>query len=97
MKIQFPDRQAKISKELRAHVEGRLALALGKFGERIERVTVRFSQLAGEKCCQLELAIRARLIKAEGSHGNDAYAASDHAISRASSAVDRVLEREGVL
>jgi ribosomal subunit interface protein len=96
MRIQFRDRQAPISKELRAHVEGGLALALGKFGERIERVSVRFSQLAGEKCCQLELAIRARLIKAEGSH-DDAYAASDHAISRASSSVARVLEREGGL
>ena len=93
MKIQFRDRAASLSKSLRTHVEGRLGLALGRFGERIERVIVRMSEAAGENCCRIEVTIRARLIRAEGTAG-DALAAVDHAASRASSAVDRALERE---
>jgi ribosome-associated translation inhibitor RaiA len=93
MKIQFRDRAVNLSKGWRTHVEGRLGLALGRFGERIERVIVRMSDVAGESCCRIEVSVRARLIRAEGTAG-DAFVAVDNAASRASSAVDRALERE---
>jgi ribosomal subunit interface protein len=93
MKIQFQDRKGKISVNMRTYVQGRLGLALGRFGGRIERVNVRLSELSGEQCCQIEAAVRARSIRVEGLDA-DAHAAVDHAVSRVSSSVDRMLERE---
>jgi ribosome-associated translation inhibitor RaiA len=93
MKVQFRDHAGRISKALRAKLEGRLGLALGKFADRIERVSVRISQIAGEACCRIEVDLRAPPIRTEGA-ARDPLAAADHAISRAASSVERQLERE---
>ena len=93
MKLRFHERGAKVSKSLREHVEGRLGLALGKFGERIGPVVVRFSAIAGEQRCRIEVGLTARMIQVEGLHG-DPFEAVDHAISRIASTIARALERE---
>jgi ribosome-associated translation inhibitor RaiA len=85
-----------VSKVLRAHLEGGLVLALGRFGERIERVAVRIAAIDGEQRCRIEVALRARSIRVEGLNG-DPFAAVDDAVSRASRSVTRALEREQML
>jgi len=97
MKLQIRDGTgARVSKIVRDHVQGRLGLALGRFGERIERVLVRFSRVGGERHCSIEVGLRAATIRTEGLH-DDALAAVDHAISRAVSSITRTLEREQAL
>jgi ribosome-associated translation inhibitor RaiA len=93
MRLQIGGPRAKLSKVLRAHVDGRVRLALARFGERIGPVMVRFSELAGEKCCRIEVGLRPRVIRVEGMHG-DPFGAANHAISRISSSIARTLERE---
>src|SRR5882672_10463633 len=82
MKIHIRKRNVEVTKILRAHVESRLGLALGRFGERIGRVIVRFSDTDGhrsalDKRCQI-----------------DVFVAVDHATDRVSRSVARALERE---
>lgn len=93
MKLRFHERGAKVPKGLREHVEGRLGLALGKFGERIGPVIVRFSAISGEQRCRIEVGLTARMIQVEGLHG-DPFEAVDHAIARVASSIARALERE---
>ena len=93
MKLRIRDRGVKVSKVLRAHVDGRVRLALGRFGERIGAVMIQFSELAGEKRCRIELGLQARTIRVEGLHG-DPFDAANRAISRAASTVARAIERE---
>jgi putative sigma-54 modulation protein len=94
MKVQF--REGKVSKVLRAHVEGRLGLALGRFADRIERVIVRVSELEGEKRCRIEVGLRPKMIRVEGLDAS-AQSAADHAISRVGASVGRAIEREQIL
>jgi hypothetical protein len=49
MKIQIPKCDVDVTDALRVHVERRLGLALARFADRIERVTVRFSQGAAAR------------------------------------------------
>ena len=48
VKIQIRGRNVVISEALRTHVERRLGFALSRFGQRIARVIVRFSDSEGE-------------------------------------------------
>jgi ribosomal subunit interface protein len=48
MKIQIQAHQIKLPKALSAHVERRLSLALARFGERVDRVILRFSEAGVE-------------------------------------------------
>ena len=91
MKVQFRD--AEVSKVLRAHVQERLGLTLGRFGERIERVMVRISKIGDERRCRIDVGMRGRMIQVEGLNA-DEFAAADHAISRAGSSVVRAIERD---
>jgi ribosome-associated translation inhibitor RaiA len=93
MRLRIGNHGAKVSKVLRAHVDGRVRLALGRFGERIGSVMIQFSERAGEQHCRIELGLQARMIRVEGLHG-DPFDAANRAISRASSSVARALERE---
>ncbi len=96
MKVQIRDRDGvRISKILHAQVVSLLGLALGRFGQRIERVLVRFSAVAGEQRCHIEVGLRGPLVRAEGLH-DDRLAAADHAVARAASSVSRALEREAL-
>ncbi len=49
MKIQIRGRNIGVTKVVRTRVERRLGFALGRFGERIDRVLLRFSDANGER------------------------------------------------
>jgi len=96
MKIQIRSRDVAVPAVLRAHVERRLAFALGRFGERIGCVTVRLSDAGGQpsgaaQCCRIEVGLGPRSERAEDTDA-DRFAAVDHAIDRVSRSVARALE-----
>jgi putative sigma-54 modulation protein len=98
MKIHIRKRNIEVTKILRAHVESRLRLALGRFGERIGRVTVRFSDTDGrrsalDKRCQIDVGLRPRSVQVEDMDV-DLFVAVDHATDRVSRSVARALQRE---
>ena len=60
MKIQIRKRRVEVSDTLRAYVERRLGFALGRFGDRLGPITVRFSDVNGhrggvDKRCQIHV------------------------------------------
>jgi hypothetical protein len=60
MKIQIRKRRVEVSDALRAYVERRLGFALGRFGDRLGPITVRFSDVNGhrggvDKRCQIHV------------------------------------------
>ena len=97
VKIQFRERNVEVSDRLRTHVERRLGFALARFGQRIARVIVRFSDADGEgganKRCQIHVGLRSRSARAEDTQV-DLLAAIDGAVERVSRSVAHVLERE---
>jgi ribosome hibernation promoting factor len=98
MKVQIRKRNVEVTDVLRAHVERRLGFALGRFGDRVARVVVRFSQTdgpapAGSTRCEIEVGLRPKTVKVEDADV-DRFAAVDHAVRRASSSVGRALELE---
>jgi ribosome hibernation promoting factor len=98
VKVQIKERDVTVSEVLRAHVESRLGIALGRFGDRIVRVTVRFSganDRAGGQAtrCQIDVGLRPQSVRA-GDTDSDLFAAVDHATDRVSRAVARMLELE---
>ena len=98
MKIQIRERNAEVTEVLRAHVERRLGIALGRFGERVGHVIVRFSDTNGHqdganKRCQIDVSLRPRSVRVEDTDA-DLFAAVDHAADRVSRSVARALERE---
>ena len=98
MKVEIRQRDVEVTEVLRAHVERRLGLALGRFGDRIGRVMVRFSGadgLTGEKVtrCQIDVSLRPQNVRA-GDTDADLFAAVDNATDRVSRSVARILELE---
>lgn len=98
MKIHIQNRNVEVTKILRAHVESRLGLALGRFGERIGRVMVRFSDTDGhgsglDKRCQIDVGLRPRSVRVEDMD-IDLFVAVNNATDRVSRSVARALERE---
>lgn len=98
MRIHIRERNLEVSKDLRAHVERRLSFALGRFGDGIGRVTVRFSEINGrgggvDKRCQIDVDLRPRNVREEDTDVN-VFAAVDHAADRLARSVARALERE---
>jgi ribosomal subunit interface protein len=93
MKVQIRERDVSVTSALRAHVERRLGLALGRFAGRIGPVTVRFFDDAGDKRCQIDVGLRPRKVRVEDTNA-DPFAAVDHASDRVSSTVARALDRE---
>ena len=96
MKIQILQCDVDITDVLRVHVERRLGLALGRFGDRIGRVIVRFSYADGDasgghKRCQIEVGLRPRALDVEDTDV-DLFAAVNHATDRVSRSVARALE-----
>jgi ribosome-associated translation inhibitor RaiA len=71
---------------LRAHVEQQVGLALGRFGDGIGAVMVRFSSRAGESNCEINVALRVREVRVEHAHA-DPLRAVDHAAARLSERV----------
>ncbi len=98
MKIHIQKRNVEVTKILRAHVESRLGIALGRFGERIGRVMVRFSDTNGrrnglDKRCQIDVGLRLRSVRVEDMDV-DLFVAVNNATDRVSRSVARALERE---
>jgi ribosomal subunit interface protein len=75
-----------VTATLRAHVERRLGLALGRFGDEVGVVTVRFSTKDAEKQCEISAALRVREVHVEDAHA-DPLRAVDHAAARLSERV----------
>ena len=99
MKVEIRERDVQVTEVLRAHVEQRLGLALGRFGDRIGRVMVRFwgaNGRTGEQAirCQIDVSLRPRSVRA-GDTDADFFAAVDNASDRVSRSVARILELEG--
>ena len=98
MKIQIRNGGFEVTEALRTHVESRIGIALGRFGDRIARVTVKFSGAnersgnAGARC-QIDVGLRPQSVRA-GDTDADLFTAVDHATDRVSRAVARVVELE---
>jgi ribosomal subunit interface protein len=98
MKIHIRGRNVELTEVLRTRVERRLGFALGRFGERIDRVLLRFSDTDGhrgevDKRCQIEVGLRSKSVTVEHTDA-DLLVALDRAADRASRSVARALERE---
>lgn len=98
MKVAIRERNVEVTEVLRAHVERRLGLALGRFGDRIGRVTVRFSGANGHTGgpvtrCQIDVKLRPQNVRA-GDTDADLFVAVDHASHRVSRSVARILALE---
>ena len=98
MKIQIRGRNVELTKVLRARVERRLGFALSRFGERIGRVLLRFSETNGhsgdiDKRCQIDVGLKPKSVRVEHSDAN-LLVALDRAADRASRSVARALERD---
>ena len=98
MKVEIRERDVEVTEVLRAHVERRLGLALGRFGDRIGRVMVRLSganDRTGEQAtrCQIDVRLRPQSVRA-GDTDADLFAAVDNASDRVSRSVARILELE---
>ena len=96
MKIHIRGRNVELTEVLRTRVERRLGFALGRFGERIGRVLLRFSDTNSDdvdKRCQIVVGLRPRSVRVEHTDA-DLFVALDRAADRASRSVARALERE---
>jgi ribosomal subunit interface protein len=93
MKVQIRGSKTPVTGALRAHIEPRLGLALGRFGERIGAVTVRFSRRGTECHCQISVGLRPREISVQDQE-KDLRRAVDQASARIGSSVARAIERE---
>ena len=97
MNIQIRERNVDVSEVLRSHVVRRLGFALSRFGERIGRVTVRFSDGGNgggvDKRCQINVGLRPKSVRVEDTD-IDLFVAVDNAANRVSRSVARALERE---
>lgn len=93
MKVQIRERQVEVSDVLRTHVQQRLGLALGRFGDRIGQVVVRFSLVGLERRCEIDVLLRPRRVQVADTDA-DPFAAVDRAAERTSGVVDRELERQ---
>jgi len=101
MQIQIRARHVEVTEVLHAQVERRLGFALGRFGARIGRVVIRFSDTnghrgGGDKRCQIDVGLRpSGSVRVEDTDA-DLGVAVAHAADRVARTVARVLERERV-
>jgi len=88
-----------VAKSLRAQVETRVGTVLGRFGDRIGGVVVRFSAAdgpadgVGQTRCEIQVSLRPRSVRVEGTD-RDLLGLVEHLSTRASRTVARALERE---
>jgi ribosomal subunit interface protein len=102
MRIVLRARDVMVTPLLRAHVGRRLGLALGRFGERIDKVTVQLMMIAppgrgvAVKRCRIDVGLRPRPVVVEDADTN-LLVALDRATDRIARSVARALEREQAL
>ena len=70
---------------------------LARFGDRIDRVIVDISdgEVGGFKSCEIEVRLKAQIVKAEDTDA-DVFLAMDHAAKRVARSVSRAIELEGL-
>jgi putative sigma-54 modulation protein len=100
MQIQIRARHVEVTEVLRVHVERRLGFTLSRFGERIGRVTIRFSDTngrrgGGDKRCQIDVGLRPSGSARGEDTDTDLGVAVNRAADRVARAVARVLLRDG--
>jgi ribosomal subunit interface protein len=87
-----------VDEAMRSHVERRVGSALGRFGPRVERVTVRLSDDEGSAVpgvrCGVTLALVDGTVKVEDS-GDEPFEAISRAVERAGRAMGREVDRQG--
>jgi ribosomal subunit interface protein len=97
LNVQIRERNVEISDSLRSHVERKLRFELARFGHRIARVVVRFSDAqsggSADKRCQIHVGLKSRSARVEDTDA-DPFVAVDRAALRLVRSVARVLERE---
>ena len=98
MQVDIRPRKIEIDAAMRAHVDRRLRFALGRFGERIVKVTVRFDDANGarggvDKQCHIDVALRPSGNVLVEDVDADLHAVVDRAVDRAARAVVRDLQR----
>jgi ribosome-associated translation inhibitor RaiA len=98
LRVQIRVGEVKLTKAQRAAVEHRLDFALARFGDRIARVSLRFSEASrydgsGEKRCQIVVGMRPRSLRVDHAD-SDLLVALDYAAHRVARSVARAVERE---
>ena len=101
MRLHLRARNIMLTPLLRAHVGRRLGLALGRFGERIDKVTVQLMKAlpaggVAVKRCRIDVGLRPRPVTVEDADIN-LLVALDRATDRIARSVARALEREQAL
>jgi len=99
MNVQMRGQGTQVSEALRTHVERCLGFALGRFGNRIDRVNVWLADVNGprggvDKRCRIGGRLRPTGIAFVVKTASDPYVAIGRAAGRAGSAVARRLARE---
>ena len=98
MQLEMRGVKFQLDDKLIDHIERRLRFALGRFATRIDRLSVRLSDVNGprggtDKRCRIEVALFPRgIVMVQGS-GDDPFALVTHSARRARRAVRRALER----
>lgn len=99
MQILVRGRNVEVTKELRAQVENRVGTALGRFGDRIGGVVVRFTDTDGptgdldRTRCEIQVTLRPRSLRVEGTD-RDPVTVLEEVSTRASRSIARAIERE---
>src|SRR6185312_9401027 len=98
MQLEIRGVKYELDDELKGHIERRLRLALGRFAARIQRLTVRLTDVNGprkgiDKRCRIAVALVPRGVVMIEGWGDDPFALVADAAKRAGRAVRRELER----
>jgi ribosomal subunit interface protein len=98
MKIRIRERNVALTTGLRAHVARRLDVALARFGNEIDHVTVQFSDGEHEdedaaRRCRIDVALRPANVRIEDTDA-DLFTAVSHAAHRVSRSVARAIAHE---
>ena len=98
MQLEMRGVNYELNDELRDHIERRLRFALRRFATRIDRLTVRLSDVNGprggiDKRCRIAVALIPRGVVMLERSGDDPFALVADAAKRARRSVRRVLER----
>jgi ribosome-associated translation inhibitor RaiA len=101
MKIRIEQKNGVLTETQRSRAERRLAWSLGRFSDRIGRVTLRIAladDRAGSTCirCRIDVGLNPRRLSVEETDV-DPLAALERAADRVSRTVARALERENDL
>ena len=98
MKVRVQNGSVAVDALLRAHLERRLAFALGSFGDRVGGILVKLSHAATGRVpplnrCEIEVKLRPRNVTVTDT-GTDLFIAVENAAHRLKSSVARAVERE---